>query len=115
VGGSSHKHARNHLLNQVTSARNKFISVIFRRKKDLFKMSVAEMTPAKKSLLIAIRENQVDRVKSLLTKHPNDLSPNEEADSAKNRILHRAARYAHPEIVELLLKGKHRRYYQGLN
>jgi hypothetical protein len=29
----NNKRARNHLLNQVTSARNKFISVIFRRKK----------------------------------------------------------------------------------
>ena len=67
--------------------------------------NVADFSPAKKALLLAVRDNKVDRVKSLLTKHPNELSPNEVADSAQNRILHRAARYGHPKIVELLLKG----------
>ena len=66
---------------------------------------MSDFSQVKKSLLIGIRDNQVERVRSLLSKHPNELSPNEEADSAKNRILHRAARYGHPQIVQLLLKG----------
>ncbi len=68
-------------------------------------MSVADFSPAKKALLMAVKDNKVDKVRSLLTNQPNQLSPNEVADSAQNRILHRAARYGHPQIVELLLKG----------
>ena len=63
------------------------------------------MSQAKKSLLIALRENKPDKVRNLLKKNPKELSANEEADSARNRILHRAARYGHSEITEILIKG----------
>ena len=63
------------------------------------------MSTAKKSLLIAIRENKVDKVRNLLKKNSAELSADEDADSARNRLLHRAARYGHSQIVELLLKG----------
>lgn len=48
-------------------------------------MTSNEMSQVKKSLLVALRENKVDKVRTLLTKHPNELTANEEADSAKNR------------------------------
>lgn len=60
---------------------------------------------AKKSLLIAIKENNVEKLRNILTKNSETLSADEEADSARNRILHRAARYGHPDVVRCLLEG----------
>ncbi len=60
---------------------------------------------SKKSLLVAIKENNVEKLRNILTKNKETLSADEEADSARNRILHRAARYGHPEVVRCLLEG----------
>jgi len=68
-------------------------------------MATNNFSSSKKSLLIAIKENNIEKLRNILTKNSDTLSADEEADSARNRILHRAARYGHPEVVRCLLGG----------
>jgi len=70
--------------------------------------------PSKKdALLVALRKGQADRVAHMLDQAAassggasgggggGELCPDMEADSARNGILHRAARYGHLEIVKV--------------
>lgn len=43
----------------------------------------------KDSLLIALRKGQAGKVGHLLDSYPDELSPNDEADPAKNTLLQR--------------------------
>ena len=46
----------------------------------------------KQRLLLAIRKGDHDKVGKILEGHAGQISPNCEADTAQNRLLHRAAR-----------------------
>ena len=52
---------------------------------------LARRTP-KDKLLIALRKGQGERVVSMLEHFSEELDPNMSADTADNRLLHRAAR-----------------------
>lgn len=60
----------------------------------------------KQRLLLAIRKGDHDKVGKILEAHAGQISPNAEADTAQNRLLHRAARYGHVKVVERLLAEK---------
>lgn len=60
----------------------------------------------KQRLLLAIRKGDHDKVGKILEAHSGQISPNAEADTAQNRLLHRAARYGHVKVVERLLTEK---------
>ena len=53
----------------------------------------------KQRLLLAIRKGDHDKVGKILEAHAGQISPNCEADTAQNRLLHRAARYLFSKIV----------------
>jgi len=57
----------------------------------------------KERLLIALRKGREDRVSALLDQFPDELEPNMSADTAENRLLHRAARFGHPSMVQMLV------------
>ena len=46
----------------------------------------------KQMLLIAIRKGDHEKVGKIFEAHSGQISPNTEADTAQNRLLHRAAR-----------------------
>ena len=46
----------------------------------------------KQRMLLAIRRGDHEKVGKILEAHSGQISPNAEADSAQNRLLHRAAR-----------------------
>ena len=46
----------------------------------------------KQRLLIAIRKGDHEKVGKILEAHAGQISPNAEADTAQNKLLHRAAR-----------------------
>ena len=56
----------------------------------------------KDRLMIALRKGQADRVGALLDQFPGDLEPDMAADTAENRLAHRAARFGHASVVTML-------------
>ena len=46
----------------------------------------------KQRLLVAIRKGDHEKVSQIFEANSGQISPNEEADTAQNRLLHRAAR-----------------------
>ena len=54
-------------------------------------VSIFYRTP-KDKLLIALRKGQAERVSAMLDQFPEELDANMNADSADNKLLHRAAR-----------------------
>jgi hypothetical protein len=58
----------------------------------------------KQRLLLAIRKGDHDKVGKILEAHAGQISPNAEADTAQNRLLHRAARYLLSKIVMKKMK-----------
>jgi len=61
---------------------------------------------AKQRLLFAIRKGDHEKVGKILESQSGKISPNAEADSAQNRLLHRAARYGHAKVVDCILSQK---------
>jgi len=59
-------------------------------------------TPEEK-LLIVLRKGKADRVGAMLDQFPGELEPDMAADTAENRLLHRAARFGHAEVIKVLL------------
>ena len=51
-----------------------------------------EEDKTKQRLLFAIRKGDHEKVGKILESQSGNMSPNAEADSAQNRLLHRAAR-----------------------
>lgn len=62
---------------------------------------LSSKTP-KERLLIALRKGRADHVGKLLDQFPDDLEPDMAADTAENRLAHRAARFGHASVVTLL-------------
>jgi len=56
----------------------------------------------KERLLVALRKGQADRVSGLLDQFPDELEPDMAADTADNRLVHRAARFGHAKVVTML-------------
>ena len=67
----------------------------------------------KQKLLLAIRKGDHDKVGKILEAHAGQISPNCEADTAQNRLLHRAARYLFSKIVYGILAVKHQFHRKG--
>jgi len=63
-----------------------------------------ESKSPKERLLIVLRRGNADKVEALIKQFPDELNPDLDADSAENKIIHRAARYGHSKVVETLLK-----------
>jgi len=61
----------------------------------------ATKTP-KERLLVALRKGRADHVAALLDQFPDDLEPDMAADTAENRLVHRAARFGHASVVTML-------------
>ena len=57
----------------------------------------------KDKLLIALRKGQADKVGAMLNQFPDELEPNMSADTADNRLLHRAARFGHAAVITMLV------------
>ena len=60
----------------------------------------------KQKLLFAIRNGDADKVELILSKNAAKYTPDESADTANNRLLHRAARYGHNNVVAKLIELK---------
>ncbi len=76
-------------------------------------MSKSSGNKKKDALLIALRKGNAEKVGKMLdaerdSRDGGDLDPNMDADSARNSILHRAARYGHEDVVKV------RNYHQIL-
>jgi len=63
---------------------------------------MADTKTPKERLLVALRKGQADRVSALLDQFPEELEPDMAADSAENRLVHRAARFGHAQVVTML-------------
>ena len=59
---------------------------------------------AKQRLLFAIRKGDPEKVQLALEKSGGRCGPNDAADSANNRLIHRAARYGHAGVVAKLVE-----------
>ena len=46
----------------------------------------------KEKLMVALRKGEAERVVAMIDQFPGELEPNMSADSAQNKLLHRAAR-----------------------
>ena len=57
----------------------------------------------KDKLLVSLRRGHAERVLAMLGHHGGELHPNMSADSADNRLLHRAARFGHAGVVRALV------------
>ena len=57
----------------------------------------------KDKLLVSLRRGHAERVVAMLGHHGGELHPNMSADSADNRLLHRAARFGHAGVVRALV------------
>lgn len=64
---------------------------------------MGETKTPKDKLLIALRKGQADRVGAMLDQFPGDLEPNMDADTAENKLLHRAARFGHAAVITKLV------------
>ena len=69
-------------------------------------MSKSSGNKKKDALLIALRKGNAEKVGKMLdaerdSRDGGDLDPNMDADSARNSILHRAARYGHEDVVKV--------------
>ena len=50
------------------------------------------MRTPKERLLVALRKGEAERVVAMIDQFPAELEPNMSADTAENKLLHRAAR-----------------------
>ena len=57
-----------------------------------YSVSRMEEDKIKQRILFAIRKGDHEKVGKILEAHSGQISPNAEADTAQNRLLHRAAR-----------------------
>jgi len=64
---------------------------------------MGETKTPKDKLLIVLRKGKADRVGAMLDQFPDELEPNMSADTAENRLLHRAARFGHAEVIKVLV------------
>jgi len=64
---------------------------------------MGETKTPKEKLLIVLRKGKADRVAAMLDQFPEELEPDMSADTAENRLLHRAARFGHAEVIKVLL------------
>ncbi len=69
-------------------------------------MSKSSGNKKKDALLVALRKGNAEKVGKMLdaerdSRDGGDLDPNMDADSARNSILHRAARYGHEDVVKV--------------
>ena len=55
-------------------------------------MSVSLCRSPKDRLLIALRKGEAERVVAMIDQFPGELEPNMSADTAENKLVHRAAR-----------------------
>ena len=60
---------------------------------------------AKQRLLFAIRKGDPEKVQLALEKSGGRCGPNDAADSANNRLIHRAARYGHAGVARILISA----------
>ena len=72
-------------LNQTTTAPSKegFL---------LSACSFSLLRTPKERLLVALRKGEAERVVAMIDQFPGELEPNMSADTAENKLLHRAAR-----------------------
>lgn len=66
-------------------------------------MTEEETKTPKDKLLIALRKGHPERVSAMLDQFPEELEPNMSADTAENKLLHRAARYGHAKMISTLV------------
>merc|ERR1711971_44209 len=64
---------------------------------------MADSKTKKEKLLIALRKGEAAKVATLLDGFPEEVQPDMAADTADNRLLHRAARFGHSSVVTVLL------------
>ena len=57
----------------------------------------------KEKLLVALRRGEAERVVAMIDQFPAELEPNMSADTAENKLLHRAARYGHVKLIKCLV------------
>ena len=64
---------------------------------------MSKKSSSKDALFVALRKGQADRVARLIEANRDDseIHPDMEADSARNSILHRAARFGHVNVVKV--------------
>lgn len=65
---------------------------------------MADTKTKKEKLLIAMRKGSAARVATLLDGFPEEVQPDMAADTADNRLLHRAARFGHSSVLTALLE-----------
>ena len=75
---------------------------LFNQIKDLYFVIFIFRTP-KDKLLIALRKGHAERVSAMLDQFPEELEPNMSADTADNKLLHRAARYGNAKVINTLV------------
>jgi len=67
---------------------------------------MADTKTKKEKLLICLRKGSAAKVATLLDGFPEEVQPDMAADTADNRLLHRAARFGHASVLTTLLERK---------
>ena len=57
----------------------------------------------KEKLMVALRKGEAERVVAMIDQFPGELEPNMSADTAQNKLIHRAARYGHVKLIKSLV------------
>ena len=55
-------------------------------------MVFALLRTPKEKLMVALRKGEAERVVAMMDQFPGELEPNMSADTAQNKLIHRAAR-----------------------
>ena len=53
--------------------------------------------------MVALRKGEAERVVAMMDQFPGELEPNMSADTAQNKLIHRAARYGHVKLIKSLV------------
>ena len=77
-------------LNKTKTAQSKVISLAVLRSCNSL-VFVLFRTP-KEKLMVALRKGEAERVVAMIDQFPGELEPNMSADTAQNKLIHRAAR-----------------------